>query len=146
MKLPDDVRQRLANEFRFAVQHMADAEDFATQLYFLTVFSSATNRAFNQSWSDELALVHLVAQAIYVDLNTLTPAVMRGQYPTGFPPELPEELTKACDGLAQVFESDQIDSGALYSVLARLAEIGYASTGNGRYQSLRGHIKLSSDS
>lgn len=145
MQLPDEVRQTLASEFRFAVQHMADADDFSTQLYFFTVFSSAINRAFNQTWSSELALVYFIALSVHRELNPLAPAVMAGQYPPGLPRELPEELTNACDELAQVFESDRIDTDALYRVLARLAEIGYVTTGNGRYLRLRGQIKLSGD-
>ena len=142
MQLPDDLRQTLASEFRFAAQQMADAEDFSAQLYFFTVFSSAVNRAFNQTWSNELALVYFIALAVHQELNPLAAAVMAGRSPIGFPTEIPEELTKACDELARVFEADRIDSGALHRVLARLAEIAYASTGNGRYLSLKGHIKL----
>ncbi len=143
MQLPDDVRQSLASEFRFAAQHIADADALAAQLFFFSVFFSATNRAFNQTWSDELALLHLVPQSVHRELNGIIATAVSGQTLQGVPNELSEELAKVSDELAQVFESDQIDAGTLYPVLARLAEIGYVSTGNGRYLHLRGRIKLS---
>ena len=145
MQLPRDVQRRLSDEFRFAAQNMANTDDFSAQIYYFTVFTSAANRAFNQTWSDELALLHLVVQSVHRELNTVVVAAASGQKLLGLPDELPGELTKACDKLAQVFESGQTEASTLYPLLARLAEIGYAVTGNGRYLNLRGEIKLSSD-
>lgn len=143
MQLPDNVRQRLASEFRFAAEQMAQAAgDFSAQLYFFSVFFTETNRAFNQTWSDELALLHLVAQSVHRDLLTIQPAVMAGQRPLGLPPELPEALTNACVALTELFESGGFEAEALYPILARFAEIAYTSNGNGRYLYLKGQIRV----
>ena len=140
--LPDEVRHKLASEFRFAVDQMAATGDFSAQLYFFSVFFTETNRAFNSTWSDQLALLHLVTQSVHRDLLTIQPAVMQGLHPPGLPNLLPEALTEACVALTELFESDDLEAGAVYPILARLAEIAYAANGNGRYLYLKGEIKV----
>jgi hypothetical protein len=143
LQLPDNVRQKLASEFRFATNQMAQAAgDFATQLYFFSIFFTETNRAFNQTWSDELALLHAVAQSVHRDLSQVVKAIMAGQHPPGLPPELPEALTRGCETLTELFESGRIEAETLYPILARLAEIAYASNGNGRYLYMKGQIPV----
>jgi len=138
-KLPEALRARLANEFRFAAEKMADTHDLAAKLYFFSAFYGELNRALNQSWSPELGLAHLVLHRVHEQItgrvNMPTPG-------TGIPAGFPAELDRVANELAELFGGKQIDDARLYQLLARTAELGYVSTGNGYYLYLKGQIKI----
>ena len=139
MQLPETLQLRLASEFRFAADKMADAPDLPTKLYFFSAFYGEVNRAFNQSWSSELGLMHLVLREVYQQisgrLNMPTPG-------TAIPKELPEALGWVASELAELFEGKQIDDARFHQVLARAAALSYVATGNGYYLYLKGQIRI----
>lgn len=139
LKLPEALATRLAKEFRFAATKMADAPDLATKLYFFSAFFGELNRAFNQLWSPELGLAHLVLQNVHEKINGRINVPAAG---TRIPSELPGALDHLANDLAELFESKQIDDARLHQILARAAELGYAATGNGYYLYLKGQIKI----
>jgi len=138
-KLPEALRARLASEFRFAAEKMADTHDLAAKLYFFSAFYGELNRALNQLWSPELGLAHLVLSKVHEQItgrvNMPTPG-------TGIPAGFPAALDGVANELAELFGGKQIDDARLYQLLARTAELGYVSTGNGYYLYLKGHIKI----
>jgi len=142
MQLPADIRQTLANEFRFATQQMADAPNFQAQLYLFSALYGAAFRALNLAWSDELALMHLVLRSAHQEIVPLAEGLGMGQRVFGVPPEIPQALTQVCTELATALEADRTDAATLYPLLARVAEISYATTGNGRYIYLKGQITI----
>ena len=139
MQLPEPLRKRLANEFRFAADGMAANPDLVSKLYFFSAFFGETNRVLNQSWSPELALMHLVLQKVHGQLNERLNIPTAG---TEIPSELWGALDKLANELAELFHGKQIDGGALMHVLTRAAELGYVATGNGYYLYLKGEIKI----
>lgn len=138
-ELPEELRARLADEFRFVADRMANTPDLATKLYLFSAFFGEFSRAFNQSWSPELGLAHSVLREVHQQINGRLSMPTPG---TGIPQELPEALDRVADTLATLFESQQVDDVKLYKVLARAAELGYVATGNGYYLYLKGQIKI----
>jgi len=130
---------RLANEFRFAADKMAESPDLVTKLYFFSAFFGELNRAFNQLWGPELGLTHLVLQDVHEKINRRVNVPAVG---TKIPNELPGALDQLANDLAALFESKQIDDARLHQVLARAAELSYVVTGNGYYLYLKGQIKI----
>ena len=139
LKLPEPLRKRLANEFRFAAKSMAESPDLVAKLYFFSAFFGETNRALNQSWSPELALMHLVLQKVHGQLNERINIPIVGPE---IPSELPGALDKLASELAELFRGKQVDEGALTHILAKAAELGYVVSGNGYYLYLKGDIKI----
>ena len=139
MALPKALQERLANAFRFAADKMADVPDLGMKLYFFSVFFGELNRAFNQSWSRELGLAHLVLRDVHEKINARAHVPTPG---TGIPPGFPGALDSVANELAELFEAKRIDDAQLYQILARAAELGYVATGNGYYLYLKGAIKL----
>lgn len=139
LKLPRPLQTRLATEFRFAADNMANSPDMATKLYFLSAFFGELNRALNQWWASELALSHLVLKEVHQQVNARISVPAAG---TGIPNGLPEALDQVANELAALFAARQIDDSQLQRVLARAAELGYAVTGNGYYLYLKGQIKI----
>jgi len=139
LSLSKPIHKRLAEEFRFAADNMANNPDLGTKLYFFSAFFGELNRVLNQSWSPELALVHLVIQSVHQQISG------RANMPTAgviIPPEYPDALDKVADALARLFEDERIDEARLKQLLERAAELGYMMTGNGYYLYRRGEISL----
>lgn len=142
MQLRDDIRQTLATEFAFASSKMDASGDLLEMLYYYSALYGAANRALNLEWNRELALVHATLQYTYQEMNALAEGLSRGQKLFSPPDELPKELPKSCTELAELFKSGQTDMAHIYPILGRLAELAYATTGNGRYNYAKGNLKL----
>jgi len=138
-KLPEALRARLADEFRFAAEKMADTHDLGAKLYFFSAFYGELNRALNQVWSPELGLAHLVLSKVHEQITGRVSIPTPG---AAIPPEFPAALDRVANELAELFGGRQIDDARLYQLLARAAELGYVSTGNGYYLYLKGQIKI----
>jgi hypothetical protein len=138
-KLPEALRTRIANEFRFAANRMADTPDLAAKLYFFSAFFGELNRAFNQSWSPELGVAYSVLKDVHQQISGRVGMPTPG---TGIPAGLPGALDWVANELAGLFESEQVDDAQLYQALARAAELGYVATGNGYYLYLKGQITI----
>ena len=143
MKLPNDVRKKLAEEFRFAADQMAAAQDTGRKLYFFSVFYGEALRAFNRTWSPELVLLHHVAQSAYQTMNARVGQVVTGaDRVLGILPELPSALDQLAAELASIFEAKEIDDAQLHAALVRMAVVTYSTVGNGHYLYLKGDLKL----
>ena len=141
--LPETVRQRLASEFRFAADQMAEAPDMEAKLYFFSVFFGESQRSLNLAWDAQVALVHAVTQSVYREINQRIIQVASGQDRiVGLHEAIPNELTKAGNDLASVFEADETDGTELLRILSKMATLGYITTGNGKYLTIRGKIDV----
>ncbi|MBI2917455.1 MAG: hypothetical protein HYY01_05615 [Chloroflexi bacterium] len=141
--LPKDLQQRLASEFRFAADKVAEAPNLPAKLYFFSALFGETNRIMNQSWNAELALLHMVLLSAHREINgRLTGAAADLNRAVGLPERLPEALTEISRNLADLFEEETIGVPELHTLLARVAELGYTCTGNGQYLYLKGQIRI----
>lgn len=145
MQLPSPIHKRLAEEFRFAADRMKTASDVQSKMWFFSAFYGETTRILNVWWNPELALLHMVLQEAFriININAIEYAASGGRA-IGFPAkELPEVLTAITFDLAELFQQKKVDETKLYNILTRLAELTYATTGNGRYLLTKGSINLS---
>jgi hypothetical protein len=137
--LPEAIHKRLADEFRFAADRMAESPDPRSKLYFFSAFFGELNRAFNQFWDPDLALLHLVVQKTHEQINGRINTPLTG---AGIPPELPHALDRLGDQLAMLFSEKTVTDRALKRVLTMASTLGYAVTGNGYYLYLKGQLKI----
>jgi hypothetical protein len=122
---------------------MAAAPDLANKLYFFSALFGEANRAMNQHWDAELALIHFVLSKAHAEIMLrITQPLPGGADLSGVPQELPEALTKAAAELTELFQGPEQDTAKIHEVLARVAEVAYTTTGNGYYLYLKGAIKL----
>lgn len=143
MQPNEAVRQRLAQEYKFAAEHMREAPDLPSKMYFFSVFFAEANRSLNADWDADIALLHMVLQSAYDTINgRLQAPKIIGSNILGLPKGFAEALTELSTELADLFQIREIDQEKLHQLLARLAELTYVTTGNGYYLYLRGAIKL----
>ena len=143
MRLPKPIRERLHAEFRFAADNMAATSDLAQKLYFFSALFGEANRAMNQHWDPELALMHLVLTSAHGEMmGRLTQPAPLGVGLSGVPGEVPDALTRVAGALAELFGAPEQDTGELHQLLARISEVAYTVTGNGYYLYLKGAVKL----
>lgn len=144
MSLPREIRERLAKEFRFVAQKIEEAPDIPAKLYFFSALYGEAGRALNLAWDDQLALIHLVCQATYERLNGRVQLVASGaDRVVGIPNGIPEALPEIARALAGLFDATELDTQGLQTTLSRLATIGFATTGNGAYLYIKGHLRIS---
>jgi hypothetical protein len=145
MQLPNPIQKRLAEEFRFAADQMKTVSDVQSKLWFFSAFYGETTRILNVWWNPELALLHMVLQDAFriISTNAVEYAASGGRA-IGFPAkELPETLTAIALDIAELFQQKKVDEMRLHNILTRLAELAYATTGNGRYLVVKKTINLS---
>lgn len=140
----EEYRQRLAKEFRYAVTKMEQSTEPAKKLYYFSVIFGETSRVFNWEWNRELALISMVTQQAYTQINTtLQNPVLVGILPINWSVVL-KQLTQIASDLATYFEKteNEVNKEELCEILERLAEISYVTVGNGSYLYDKGLIKI----
>lgn len=140
--LPEDVRIRIANEFRYAVEQMRSADDPHSKLYYYSALFGEIQRVLNVHWDRDLVLIHSVVSTSHNQIGLMTQNIVTGgERAIKLSSEFFDALTNAVGDLAEHFDAGE-DASKLYSLLGRLAELGYASTGNGWYLLGKGRISL----
>jgi hypothetical protein len=143
LSLPKETRERMAREFRFAADKMAEAVDLSTKMYFYSAFFGEIQRSLNYAWDDDLALLHLAVQGSHQQIKGRLDLAIAGVEPgLGFPPNFGDVLTRLADDLASLFEAKTQDSDTFYQIVTRAAVVAYVVTGNGFYLYTKGAIKL----
>ena len=138
----EELRLRLAAECRYAVTKMREAPDVSKKMFYFSAFFGEAQRLLNLEWDRNVVLIFIVTQQAYTQINTQLPflgSVLPIKLETVF-----EELTKNAEGLTAYLEKDPKRAGEdeLCQILARFAEITYATQGNGSYLYERGKLKL----
>ena len=142
MQLTDELRARISTEFRYAADRMRSADDPHVKLYYYSALFGEVTRILNLNWDRELALTHTVLSATHSQVAGMAHNISAGrERAVRLSAEHIEALTNAASDLASYFEKSGTDS-ELYSLLGRISEIGYASTGNGWYLLERGIIRF----
>ncbi|MBN1176654.1 MAG: hypothetical protein JXA51_03130 [Dehalococcoidales bacterium] len=139
--LREELRKRLVEEYRYAVNKMQETDDLTRKLFYFSVFFGEAKRLINWEWNRELSLVHLVTQQVHTQINAALQA----------PNRLPidwighfKRLTQVSSELATYFENVEKEGSTeeIYQILGHLAEIGYTFTGNGHYLYEKGILKI----
>lgn len=135
------LADRLANEFAIAVTKMQETNDIVQKVYFFSAFYGETQRVLNWEWDRDLALMFVVLHDAYQQLTVRLQASDRigpGKFPAG----LFDALTQVAQDLTNYVSAGQDNDEEFASLLGRIAELGYAVTGNGNYLYEKGLIKF----
>lgn len=138
MHLPEAVHQRLAKEYRFAADKMAQESDINRKLFFLSAFYGEANRTLNWAWDRDVVLIHSVIQHTH---QQITGRLQTGSGGVLLSDAIFSGLTEAADELTRYVESNGKDLD-LQTILGRFAELAYAATGNGSWLIERGTLKV----
>jgi hypothetical protein len=65
MQLTDELRSRIASEFRYAADHMRSEEDPHTKLYYYSALFGEVTRILNLNWDRDLVLAYTVLSATH---------------------------------------------------------------------------------
>ena len=137
----EEFRQRLAKEYRYAATKMQELPQPAKKLFYFSVLYGEAQRGLNWEWDRDLALIHMVSQHAYTQVNLLLQpqmlSVVAIDASTVF-----TALTQAVFDLATYLEKTEENTEELHKILGRFAEISYAANGNGSYLYEKGLIKL----
>ena len=140
----EELRQRLAKEYRYSATKMKDSPQAIMKLYYFSVLFGEAQRVLNWEWDRDLALIYTVAYHVHAQINTLAQAQTAGQVlPTDWATAY-DKLTEATSNLAAYFEKSDDNTEELNQILGRFAEISYIVSGNGSYLYEKGHIKFES--
>lgn len=143
MQLPKGLKDRLAEEFRFAATKMAETPDVQRKLYYYSAFYGEVSRILNQSWDSELSLLHLVIQSSHNLINSRVSAFASGaDRIIDLPENLPAILDEIAGSLADALAGPQVHSEEIYKIMQRISDLSYVTTGNGYYLYKRGTLKI----
>jgi len=138
MNLSKDMNKRLVTEIRNAVKQMAATKNATEKAYYFSAVHGMANRIMNLEFDPELVFVHFVMNGTHVALLQALVQSSQGQSMTTLPPKLFDGLQDALSLLA-----DSIESGErTYSILERIANLAYSTSGNGYYMFLKGMLKV----
>lgn len=137
----EELRQRLVKEYSYAVTKMQDAKHPAKILFYFSVFNAEANRILNWDWDSDLALIHLVTQQVYNQINNAAQNPASSMLSIDWQ-TIYEKLTQVASDLANYLEKSKNDGRKLCQILGNFAEISYVATGNGSYLFEKGSIKL----
>jgi hypothetical protein len=140
--LPEELRSRIAQEFRFAVDKMRDSEDLNKKLFYLSALYAELQRDSNVYWDRELAVLRLVIEINYQLINTRVKQLAGGDVLVPLDEKFFPLLAQAVDELATYFEEGKDDKANLFELAGRINELGHLTTGNGHYLFEKGVIKL----
>jgi hypothetical protein len=140
--LSEEYRQRLANEYRYAVTRMQQEGQPVRKLFYFSVFFGEAQRVLNFEWNRDLALIYTVTFHAYTQINAAMQSPVLIQLPIDWT-AIYDNLTLAASDLAAYLEKAKNDRGEeLCQILGRLAEISYIVSGNGTYLYGKGSFKF----
>lgn len=138
----EELRQRLAKEYRYSATKMKDSSEAIKKLYYFSVLFGEAQRVLNWEWDSGLALIYAISHHTHTQISVATQSLTAGQVlPTDWE-TVYDKLTEATSNLAAYFEKSDDNTEELHQILARLAEVAYIATGNGSYLYEKGHIKF----
>ncbi|MFH1087592.1 MAG: hypothetical protein V1737_03285 [Chloroflexota bacterium] len=138
MRLSKTNRLALAREIRTAVDFMGKADKARDKMYFFTAVYGVAQRIMNLEFDPELGFVHNVTNAAYNTINTALLMAAQGQSAPTLPANVFDELQKALKDLATHIEEEK----QTYTVLERISNLAYSTSGNGYYLFLKGLLKV----
>lgn len=139
--LPDEFRDRLVSEFRLAVAKMAEAEAPQQYIFYYSIFFGELVRVLNWHWDETLALIWSNVQHAHQAITSRVNATAQGDIVVALSKEFFDAVTQTSTALVDYIEKNG-DEAELCHILGRLAELTYATTGNGYYLLQKGVIKL----
>ncbi|HEY93604.1 MAG TPA: hypothetical protein G4O15_01530 [Dehalococcoidia bacterium] len=137
----EELYKRLAKEYRYAATKMQESPTASKKLYYFSIFYGEPQRIINLEWDRDLTLLFVVCQYVFNTLTALSNPPALNTHPINHDLVF-TALTDLANELALHFEKKESNPIELYVIMGRLAEIGYAATGNGSYLYEKGDIKF----
>ena len=139
MKLSDDARKKIANEFKYVAKSMREEKDIMQKIYFFSATYAMVQRIFNLEFDPYLVLMHNVLQNTYMTINGVLIAITTGQERAiKIPNILFSSLADATDALGDAILKEKDTTEALQ----KIATLSFAATGNGYYLCQKGTLKI----
>lgn len=142
LQLPEEIRHRLVDELSFATERMREEGAPLRKIYFFSAVFGATGRELNHHWDPVLALIHQVTNLTYQQINSQLQQNAAGDATLPVSREILGSLEDATEQLARILRQEEISESDLLRILGHMAELSYATTGNGHYLLTRGRIQL----
>jgi len=139
--LSKELRQRLAEEYHYAVVKMQDSPEPSKKIFYFSIFYGEAQRVLNWNWDRDLALIYVTSQFVFSSLSALVNPPAVSIHPIGLEVVF-TALTQAASDLATYFERMEDNTEELHQILGRVVEIGYAATGHGSYLYEKGLIQF----
>ncbi len=142
MFLREELRQRLAKEYRYASTKIQESPQPPRKLFYFSVIFSEAQRLLNWEWSRDLALIYAVGFHTHSQISAGVQQSVLQALPIDWPVVF-DKLALITSDLAAYFEKTENEgSEELCQILSRFAEVAYTVSGNGSYLHEKGLIKL----
>lgn len=148
LNVPEEYLNLIIDEMKVVEAKWKTAATPEEQLYYLSAVFGTLNRVMNFHTDPVLVLAHQVLQTTHRSVvgRLNAPKPPRQEVFLGVPEEMIEaifnasrDLRRALEKYAQQHEKADLE---MWEAIKKLANIGYAATGNGFYLYLRGKLKL----
>lgn len=141
MRIPDDLKKRMLDDFDFSIQKIQEEENIRKKLYYFSAIYGVVERIMRLHLEPQLVLVHAVLNLTYNSLMGLVQSRERGDIARELPPNLTETLVEYLTKLRNELAEDK----DTYKTLQKIILLGYSATGPGYYTTqLFEHTKASS--
>ena len=137
MRLSDNMREKIVDEFRSISSKMKEESDPSRKLFFFSGLYGIVFRVFNFEYVSELSFLHLMLQTTYASLKNRINMLRAGDTTVLLPDNYFDILTNIIDEITTRIEKDE----PCYDMYEYLSRMIYLTTGNGYYMYLKG-IKI----
>jgi hypothetical protein len=138
MKLSNEHKKLILEEFDFAVRKMKESQTQDLKLFYFSSTYGALTRIFNIKFDPELVFIHAVLNNAYTSMLGRFQAIRAGEVTISFPTDYFDKLTDYTEELADKIRKDS----SLYDTLIKISLLTFVTTGNGAYLLAKGSIKL----
>ena len=138
MNLSPDMQKIFTDEVATAIKHMKSVDMLEEKLFFLSAVYGAAFRIMNIEYDSELAFIHHVVNAAYGMMLANLTSIKQGQSVNTFPKDVSDKLENALEELVVKIEKSE----KTYTVLEKISNLAYSTTGNGYYLYLKGMLTL----
>lgn len=139
MKISEEFREQIAEEFEYAHQKMSAEQSPLRKLYWFTGSYSMAQRIMNLEYDDDLLFLFVVCQLAYERIQGRLATASRGaDLGAGLPDDILMHLESMVAELGVAIKAN----ADLTPMLKRMAVLGYSATGNGYYLWSREKLSL----
>jgi hypothetical protein len=139
VNLSKNMKSLFIKELEFVLKNMKSTVMPVEKLYFFSAIYAVANRIFNIEFHSELVFIHNVIQATHQQISTNLSVASQGHEITiGIPNGLFDGIEDAVEEMITGISNNQDIS----TVLQRISNLAYSTTGNGRYLLLKGMLHI----
>lgn len=134
MRISDDMRRNLVDEFRMIREKMVEEENPLKKMWWYSGCYGIVFRAMNFEFDPHLVFLHSMLNSSYAAINRRVNAITQGDRSVILPDDYFQRLAAFVGEIADLIERDE----PTYEVLEKIAAMIYITTGNGYFLHLKG--------